>query len=159
MDKVTYEGTTIATSMKRKLENEAIKSVCGEKNARKSGCEVCVGPVMMKKDAWMKSRVESSQREATTKDDDGYLKNQVNKLKVHLKQSIEKCDRMSYFLFAKFLDFESIISKYLSDDALIQMDCPQVARLEEELDYTDRMHDNLVDMTRLAITQQEETNA
>ncbi|KAL8265181.1 hypothetical protein R6Q59_023311 [Mikania micrantha] len=65
----------------QKLEKEAIKSVCDKKKMIHLGWEVCVGPVMMKIDAWMKSRAESSQGEATTKDANEDLKNQVNELK------------------------------------------------------------------------------
>ncbi|KAL8249561.1 hypothetical protein R6Q59_006429 [Mikania micrantha] len=110
IDKLTSEGTTVTTSMERKLEKEAIKSVCGKDKTIQSGWEVCVGPVMKKKDAWMKSIAEPSQGEATTREANEDLKNQINELK-------EQNERMSDFLLAKFPDFEIIISKSVNDDA------------------------------------------
>ncbi|KAL8254592.1 hypothetical protein R6Q59_032813, partial [Mikania micrantha] len=65
---------------------------------------------MKKKDAWMKSIAEPSQGEATTREANEDLKNQINELK-------EQNERMSDFLLAKFPDFESIISKSVNDDA------------------------------------------
>ncbi|KAL8193572.1 hypothetical protein R6Q57_026707 [Mikania cordata] len=110
IDKLTSEGTTVTTSMEQKLEKEAIKSVCGKDKTIQSGWEVCVGPVMKKKDAWMKSIAQPSQGEATTREANKDLKNQINELK-------EQNERMSDFLLAKFPDFESIISKFVNDDA------------------------------------------
>ncbi|KAD4180380.1 hypothetical protein E3N88_28971 [Mikania micrantha] len=69
-----------------------------------------------KKDAWMKSIAEPSQGEATTREANEDLKNQINELKEQLKHSNEKRDRMSDFLLTKFPDFESIISKSVNDD-------------------------------------------
>ncbi|KAL8215913.1 hypothetical protein R6Q57_022750, partial [Mikania cordata] len=70
IDKLTSEGTTVTTSMEQKLEKEAIKSVCAE----------------------------PSQVEATTREANEDLKNQINELK-------EQNERMSDFLLAKFPDF------------------------------------------------------
>ncbi|KAL8209547.1 hypothetical protein R6Q57_006279 [Mikania cordata] len=81
IDKLTSEGTTVTTSIERKLEKEAIKSVCGKDKTIQSVSEVCVGPVMKKKDAWMKSIAEPSQGEATTREANEDLKNQINELK------------------------------------------------------------------------------
>ncbi|KAJ0448352.1 hypothetical protein HanPSC8_Chr17g0781791 [Helianthus annuus] len=69
--------------------------------------EVGVGPVLRKKDNWMKSSVESSQRDSTENED---LRNQVTELKEELKQSNEKYERVTEFLSRKYPDFESTIS-------------------------------------------------
>ncbi|KAJ0715163.1 putative transposase, Ptta/En/Spm, plant [Helianthus annuus] len=107
MARLNTEGTIVTTAMEHDVERKAIKSVCGRAKTIQSAWEVGVGPVLRKKDNWMKSAVESSQRDLTENED---LRNEVTELKEELKQSNEKYERVTEFLSRKYLDFESTIS-------------------------------------------------
>ncbi|KAM0041642.1 hypothetical protein Hdeb2414_s0011g00369751 [Helianthus debilis subsp. tardiflorus] len=107
MARLNTEGTIVTTAMEHDVERKAIKSVCGRAKTIQSAWEVGVGPVLRKKDNWMKSAVESSQRDSTENED---LRNEVTELKEELKQSNEKYERVTEFLSRKYPDFESTIS-------------------------------------------------
>ncbi|MFS7890435.1 hypothetical protein Hanom_Chr00s000075g01618971 [Helianthus anomalus] len=54
LDELNSKGITITTTMEHQLEKEAIKSVCARKKTIQSAWEVGGGPVLRKKDSWMK---------------------------------------------------------------------------------------------------------
>ncbi|XP_021997149.2 uncharacterized protein LOC110894261 isoform X2 [Helianthus annuus] len=113
MARLNTEGTIVTTAMEHDVERKAIKSVCGRAKTIQSAWEVGVGPVLRKKDNWMKSAVESSQRDSTENED---LRNEVTELKEELKQSNEKYERVTQFLSQKYPDFESTISTNDADE-------------------------------------------
>ncbi|KAI3826597.1 hypothetical protein L1987_00645 [Smallanthus sonchifolius] len=124
MDESNSEGTTIDTAMEHKFEKAAIKSVCGRQKSIQSGWEIGVGPVLKKKDNWMKPVAESSQRDSIETNED--LRNQVTAFKEKLKQNEEKMERMSQFINTKFPEFKSTTSntppRDVSDDAFSDND-------------------------------------
>ncbi|MFS7942992.1 hypothetical protein Hanom_Chr06g00495011 [Helianthus anomalus] len=82
LDELNSKGITITTTMEHQLEKEAIKSVCGRKKTIQSAWEVGVGPVLRKKDSWMKSVAESSQRDSSENES---LRNKVIALEAKQK--------------------------------------------------------------------------
>ncbi|KAK1431790.1 hypothetical protein QVD17_08449 [Tagetes erecta] len=118
MNKINSEGTTIDAAMEHKLEDEAIKSVCGRQKTLQSGWEIGVGPVFRKKDYWMKLTAESSQQNSSETTED--VKNEVTELKEKLKQSNEKQEIMAELLITKFPEFENKLSTtFASDEAYV----------------------------------------
>ncbi|XP_076956530.1 uncharacterized protein LOC143631762 [Bidens hawaiensis] len=112
VDKLNSEGTTITIAMEHGLEKQAIKAVCGKKKTIQSAWEIGVGPVLRKKDSWMKSVAESSLRESSEKEE---LRNKVIELEAKQKRE-EKYEKMFEFMSAKFPDFESTIAIEASDE-------------------------------------------
>ncbi|MFS7929356.1 putative transposase, Ptta/En/Spm, plant [Helianthus anomalus] len=115
LDELNSKGITITTTMEHQLEKEAIKSVCGRKKTIQSAWEVGVGPVLRKKDSWMKSVAESSQRDSSENES---LRNKVIALEAKQKRDKEKYERMFEFIGTKFPDFESIFPIDASDEAV-----------------------------------------
>ncbi|MFS7994838.1 hypothetical protein Hanom_Chr12g01110821 [Helianthus anomalus] len=115
LDELNSKGITITTTMEHQLEKEAIKSVCGRKKTIQSAWEVGVGPVLRKKDSWMKSVAESSQRDSSENES---LRNKVIALEAKQKRDKEKHERMFEFIGTKFPDFESTLPIDASDEAV-----------------------------------------
>ncbi|KAF5816032.1 hypothetical protein HanXRQr2_Chr03g0129851 [Helianthus annuus] len=115
LDELNSKGITITTTMEHQLDKEAIKSVCGRKKTIQSAWEVGVGPVLRKKDSWMKSVAESFQRDSSENES---LRNKVIALEAKQKRDKEKYERMFEFIGTKFPDFESTIPIDASDEAV-----------------------------------------
>jgi hypothetical protein len=104
MEELISKGTIITTAMAHELERKAIRTVCGKDKTIQSAWEVGVGPVFRKKDSWMKSAAESSQRNSNETEN---LRNEVTELKEELKQSNDKYNKLTEYLSRKFPDFET----------------------------------------------------
>ena len=113
MEKLISEGTTVTTSMEHEIEKDAIKSVCGRKKTIQSGQEVGVGPVLRKKDRWMKSIAESTQRDSSENE---VLRNKVITLEAEQKRDKDKYENMFKFISTKFPDFENTIATQAVDE-------------------------------------------
>ncbi|XP_076917453.1 uncharacterized protein LOC143577528 [Bidens hawaiensis] len=113
MEKLISEGTTVTTSMEHGIEKEAIKSVCGRKKTIQSGWEVGVGPVLRKKDRWMKSIAKSTQRDSSENE---VLRNKVITLEAEQKRDKDKYEKMFKFISTKFPDFENTIATQAVDE-------------------------------------------